>query len=236
VETLRVLIVEDHPMFRDGLRVLLTSLPATEVVGEAADGVTAVELALSLQPDVVVMDLDLPGLDGIDATRQIVSTSPHIGVLVLTMFDDDDSIFAAMRAGARGYLLKGDDHEKISVAIAAVHNGEAIFGPPIALRVIEYLTAPRPGVPHEVFPGLTDREHQVLELIARGDANARIASQLGISAKTVRNHVSNIFNKLQVADRAQAIIRARDAGLGKEPKADGVAPSAPGDRSGGHRT
>jgi DNA-binding NarL/FixJ family response regulator len=221
VEPLRVLIAEDHPMFRDGLRALLGSIAATEVVGEAANGLEAVEQALALQPDVVVMDLDLPGLDGVSATRQIVATSPHVGVLVLTMFDDDESVFAAMRAGARGYLLKGDDQEEIRRAILAVGEGDAIFGPPIAKRLMDYFSAPRPEVPADVFPGLTDRERQVLQLIARGHANPVIASRLGISAKTVRNHVSNIFNKLQVTDRAQAIVRAREAGLGVEREGGG---------------
>lgn len=219
VECLRVLVVDDHPVFRAGLRALLESMPDTEVVGEAASGSDAIEQALAHQPDIVVMDLDLPDVSGIEATRRIVSTSPHIGVLVLTMLGDDDSVFAAMRAGARGYLLKGDDQDEIRRAIAAVGSGEAIFGPPIANRLIDYLSSPRAGIPADVFPGLTDRERQVLDLIAQGRANPAIAAQLGISAKTVRNHVSNIFNKLQVADRAQAIVRAREAGLGVDPQA-----------------
>jgi len=221
VEALRVLIAEDHPMFRDGLRALLASIPTTEVVGEAANGVEAVEQALALQPDVVLMDLDLPELDGVSATRQIVTTSPHVGVLVLTMFDDDDSVFAAMRAGARGYLLKGEDQEEIRRAIFAVDNGEAIFGPAIAQRLMDYFSAPRPEVPPDVFPGLTERERQVLKLIAQGHSNSVIAMRLGISAKTVRNHVSNIFNKLQVTDRAKAIVRAREAGLGVRRESEG---------------
>lgn len=214
MESMRVLVVDDHPVFRAGLRALLDSMEDTEAVGEAARGLDAVDQALALQPDVVVMDLDLPDIDGVEATRRIVATSPHIGVLVLTMFGDDDSVFAAMRAGARGYLLKGDDQAEIRRAIVAVGNGDAIFGPPIASRLMEYLSAPRPDIPAEVFPGLTDRERQVLELIAEGLANPAIASRLDISGKTVRNNISNIFNKLQVADRAQAIVRAREAGLG----------------------
>jgi DNA-binding NarL/FixJ family response regulator len=213
VETLRVLIAEDHPVFRDGLRALLKSMHGTEVVGEAATGSEAVQQALALQPDVVVMDLDLPELDGVTATRRVVANSPHIGVLVLTMFDDD-SVFAAMRAGARGYLLKGADQEEIRRAIVAVHHGEAIFGPAVAQRLVDYFSTARPGIPAEVFPGLTDRERQVLDLLAKGHANPVIAARLGISAKTARNHVSNIFTKLQVTDRAQAIVRAREAGLG----------------------
>jgi DNA-binding NarL/FixJ family response regulator len=213
LEELRVLIADDHPVFRDGLRTLLTSIPGTEVVGEATTGLEAVQEALTIQPDVVIMDLDLPELDGVSATRRIVANSPHIGVLVLTMFDDD-SVFAAMRAGARGYLLKGADQQEIRRAIVAVSEGEAIFGPAVAQRLVDYFSAARPDVPTDVFPGLTDRERQVLHLLAQGFANAVIATRLGISAKTVRNHVSNIFTKLQVTDRAQAIVRAREAGLG----------------------
>ena len=214
MEALRVLIAEDHPVFRDGLRALLTSIPGTEVVGEAATGTEAVEQSVALQPDVVVMDLDLPELDGVAATRRIVGTSPHVGVLVLTMFDDDESVFAAMRAGARGYLLKGADQEEIRRAILAVSRGEAIFGPAVTQRLVEYFSVPRPAALRDAFPGLTEREREVVELIAKGDTNGQIATRLGISAKTVRNHVSNIFTKLQVTDRAHAIIRARDAGLG----------------------
>jgi DNA-binding NarL/FixJ family response regulator len=220
LDVLRVLIVEDHPVFRDGLRALLSSVPGTEVVGEATSGVDAVARALALQPDVVVMDLDLPELDGIGATRQIVAASPHVGVLVLTMFDDDDSFFSAMRAGARGYLLKGADQEDIRRAIRSVGDGEAILGPGVARRLMAYFSAPRPEAPLDVFPELTDRERQVLDLIATGHANPVIATRLGISAKTVRNHVSNIFSKLQVVDRAQAIIRARAAGLGVQGESD----------------
>lgn len=214
VEALRVLIAEDHPVFRDGLRALLTSIPGTEVVGEATTGADAVTQSVALQPDVVVMDLELPELDGVAATRQIVATSPHVGVLVLTMFADDESVFAAMRAGARGYLLKGADQEEICRGIVAVSRGEAIFGPGVAQRLMEYFAAPRPAALRDAFPGLTEREREVVALIAKGDTNAAIANRLGISAKTVRNHVSNIFTKLQVTDRAHAIIRARDAGLG----------------------
>lgn len=226
-----VLVVDDHPVFRAGLRALLESMDTTEVVGEAASGTEAISQALTLQPDVIVMDLDLPDIDGVEATRQIVATSPHIGVLVLTMFSDDDSVFAAMRAGARGYLLKGDDQEEIRRAIVGVGHGDAIFGPPIASRLIDFLSAPRPGLPAEAFPEITGRELQVLELIAQGLANPVIAARLDISAKTVRNHVSNIFNKLQVADRAQAIVRAREAGLGVEPQGNRSSAERPGGRN-----
>jgi DNA-binding NarL/FixJ family response regulator len=172
-----------------------------------------VEEAASLQPDVVVMDLHMPDLNGIEATRQIVAASPHVGVLVLTMFEDDDSVFAAMRAGARGYLLKGAGQDEILRAVRAVGSGEAIFGPAIAERVLEYFSGPQPAT---AFPELTEREREVLELIARGRNNTEIARHFVLSEKTVRNHVSNIFTKLHVADRAQAIVRAREAGLGRE--------------------
>jgi DNA-binding NarL/FixJ family response regulator len=162
-----------------------------------------------------VMDIQMPELNGIEATRQIVSRSPHIGVLVLTMFEDDDSVFAAMRAGARGYLLKGAGAGDIARAIRAVGSGEAIFGPDVARRVMEYFTTPRPELSVMAFPELTDREREVLELIAQGRNNAWIARHFVLSPKTIRNHVSNIFTKLQVADRAEAIVRAREAGLGQ---------------------
>ena len=215
MEALRVLIADDHPLFRDGLCTLLRSMPDAEVVGEAATGAEVVERALEIQPDVVVMDLHMPEVNGIEATRGIVEASPHIGVLVLTMFEDDDSVFAAMRAGARGYLLKGSDHEEIIRAIRAVGAGEAIFGPAIAERLIAFFVSV-PSGPPQAFPELTDREREVLELIAQGQSNTAIASRLTLSQKTIWNHVSNIFTKLRVADRAQAIVRAREAGLGRD--------------------
>jgi DNA-binding NarL/FixJ family response regulator len=216
VEPIRVLIADDHPLFRDGLRGLLASRDGLDVVGEAASGQEAVTLAASAFPDVVVMDLHMPGLNGIDATRRIMAASPHTAVLVLTMFSDDDSVFAAMRAGARGYLLKGAGQVEIVQAIQTVARGEAVFGPAIADRVLAYFSGPQPA-PAEAFPELTEREREVLELLARGELNAAIGRRLGLSPKTIRNHVSNIFAKLQVADRAQAVIRAREAGLGKSP-------------------
>ena len=214
-EAVRVLLADDHPLYRRGLRQLLESTAGVEVVGEVDDGAAAVEQAQLLQPDVVVMDLNMPVLDGVRATRQVVTASPHVGVLVLTMHEDDDSVFAAMRAGARGYLLKGADGAEIVRGVQAVASGEAIFGPSVARRVLEWFAAPRPPAVAAVFPGLTDREHEVLDLIAAGRSNGDIADLLVLSAKTVRNHVSNIFAKLQVADRAQAIVRAREAGLGR---------------------
>ena len=213
-EPIRVLIADDHPLFRDGLTALLTDAPDTELAGAATSGTEAVELAMQTQPDVVVMDLHMPGLNGIEATRRIVADSPHIAVLVLTMFDDDDSIFSALRAGARGYLLKGADQEQIRAAIQAAANGEIIFGTHLAARMLTYFTAA--PAPPQVFPQLTDREREVLDLVAQGRANPAIAAKLSLSEKTVRNHVSNILTKLQVADRAQAIVQARDAGLGQQ--------------------
>jgi DNA-binding NarL/FixJ family response regulator len=213
---MRVLVADDHPMYRYGLRTLLEATPDLEVVGEAATGVEAVSAAATLQPDIVVMDLNMPGLNGIDATRAILRANPGTGVLVLTMFDDDESVFAAMRAGARGYLLKGADKSEIARAVLAVASGEAIFGPAVAQRVIDYFSTARPAGQPPAFPELTEREREILELIAQGHRNPTIAKQLVLSPNTVRNHVSSIFAKLQVADRAQAIIRAREAGLGRE--------------------
>jgi len=186
-------------------------LADTAVIAQAATGAEAVALAAQHQPDVVLMDIQMPGVNGIEATRQIVQTSPHIGVIIVTMFEDNDSLFAAMRAGARGYVLKGADQEEMLRVIRAVAQGEALFSAPIAARLMNFFAAPQPAQP---FPELTEREREALNLIAQGRSNADIARELFISIKTVRNHVSNIFSKLQVADRAQAIIRARDAGLG----------------------
>jgi DNA-binding NarL/FixJ family response regulator len=214
-EPIRVLIADDHPLFRDGLTALLTDGPGTELTGAATNGAEAVDLARETQPDVVVMDLHMPGLNGVEATRRIVADSPHIAVLVLTMFDDDDSIFSALRAGARGYLLKGADQAQIQAAIRAAASGEIIFGSQLAARVLAYFTASTPAPP-PAFPQLTEREREVLDLVAQGRANPAIAARLGLSQKTVRNHVSNILTKLQVADRAQAIVQARDAGLGQQ--------------------
>jgi DNA-binding NarL/FixJ family response regulator len=214
-ERVRVLLADDHPIYRDGLMKLLTNMPNVSVVGEAQTGTEAVAAAAALQPDVVVMDLQMPELSGIDATRRIVQDSPHIAVLVLTMYQDDASVFAAMRAGARGYLLKTVDHTKILRAIEAVVDGEAIFSPGIAERVLAFFAEARTSHPEPAFPDLTERERDVLELIAAGRNNQFIGTELRIAQKTVRNHVSNIFMKLQVADRAQAIVRAREAGFGR---------------------
>ncbi len=213
MDRIRILIADDHPVFRYGLRALLQAEPETEVVGEAKSGDEVIALAASLQPDVILMDLNMPGINGIEATRRILATNPHMNILVLTMFDDDDSVFAAMRAGARGYLLKGAAGDETVRAIRVVSSGEAIFSPSIARRLMQYFGAPRPTAPPQAFPELTEREREILTLIAQGYTNTAIADQLVLSPKTVRNHVSNIFSKLQVADRAEAIIRARDAGL-----------------------
>ena len=215
-DTVRVLIAEDHPLFREGMRGRLDRVADVAVVGEAASGDEAVELAHKLEPDVILMDIKMPGLNGIEATREIQQASPQIGVLVLTMFEDDDSVFAAMRAGAKGYLLKDSGGEGVVHAIRAVASGEAVFGPGVAERIIGYFSAPRAAAPQRAFPELTEREEEVLSLVAQGKSNREIARQLFVSLKTVRNHVSNILLKLQVADRAQAVIRARDAGMGRD--------------------
>ncbi|WP_250572901.1 response regulator transcription factor [Nonomuraea sediminis] len=214
-EVIRVLLADDHPVYRDGLALLLGSIPGIEVAGTAADGEEAVERAADLQPDVVVMDVRMPGLDGIEATRRIVGDSPHVAVVVLTMSEEDATLFAAMRAGARGYLLKGANQAEIVRAITAVAHGEAIFGPAMARRVAEFFQATATVANDPVFPQLSPREREILALVAAGRSNAQIASALFLSPKTVRNNVSNIFAKLHVADRAEAIVRAREAGLGR---------------------
>jgi DNA-binding NarL/FixJ family response regulator len=214
-EPIRILVADDHVGFRSGLEALLGTIGGVEVVGSAADGESAVELAAEAQPDVVIMDLNLPGIDGVEATRRIVGTSPHIAVLVLSMYDDDDQVFGALKAGARGYLLKGADRAELARAIRGVTSGEAIFGPAIARRLVAFFAA-RPVAEPTVFPELTQREREILDLVARGLNNSQITQRLVLSPKTVRNHVSNIFSKLQVADRAQAIVRARQAGMGGE--------------------
>jgi DNA-binding NarL/FixJ family response regulator len=215
-DTVRVLIADDHPLFREGMRGRLDRVADVAVVGEAASGDEAVELAHKLEPDIILMDIKMPGLNGIEATREILRASPQIGVLVLTMFEDDDSVFAAMRAGAKGYLLKDSGGEGVVHAIRAVASGEAVFGPGVAERIIGFFSAPRAAAPQRAFPELTEREEEVLSLVAQGKSNREIARQLFVSLKTVRNHVSNILLKLQVADRAQAVIRARDAGMGHD--------------------
>ena len=221
---LRILIADDHPVFRDGIRALLDAAPNTDIIAEATTGEEAVALAEQHKLDVILMDLKMPGMNGVGATRRILQTSPHIRVLAVTMFEDDASVFTAMRAGARGYVLKAASHEEILRAIRGVNNGEAIFGPGIARRLIGFFAgspAAAPTAPPRAFPELSDREDAILRLIAQGRSNHEIANVLALSVKTVQNHVSNIFGKLQVADRAQAVIRAREAGLGADQAAAG---------------
>jgi DNA-binding NarL/FixJ family response regulator len=211
--SIRVVIADDHPVVRGGLSALLDSVPSITVAGMAASGREAVHAAVTLHPDVLVMDIQMPELSGVAATQEITRAAPEVAVLMLTMFDDDDSVLAAMRAGARGYMLKGAQQDEIVRAIEAVAAGEAIFGPGIARRVLALAsTPPAPGVP---FHSLTSREREVLKLIAAGVRNAEIARQMSIAPKTVANHVSAIFTKLQVTGRSEAIILARDAGLGR---------------------
>jgi DNA-binding NarL/FixJ family response regulator len=197
------------------MRALLQADPDVEVVGEATTGETAVSLAAQLQPDVILMDLHMPGVNGIEATRRILQTSPHIRILVVTMFEDDSSVFTALRAGARGYVLKGANPDEILHALHLVGRGQAIFSPSIATRLIDFFGALQPAAFPQAFPELTERERAILDLIAQGQSNAQIAQHLNLSSKTVANYVSNVFGKLQVADRAQAMLRAREAGLGQ---------------------
>jgi DNA-binding NarL/FixJ family response regulator len=216
-ELIRVLVADDHPVFRRGMRAILGAESGTELVGEATDGEEAIARALELRPDVILMDLNMPNVTGIEATRRIMEANPETAVLMLTMFEDDKSIFAAIRAGAHGYVLKGADGAETLRAIRAAAGGEAIFSPTITQRLTEYFATPGQGAkaaPDQAFPDLTEREHEVLSLVAEGYTNNAIASRLYLSPKTVRNYVSSIFTKLGVADRSQAIVRAREAGLG----------------------
>ena len=237
-EPLRILLVDDHPLVRNGLRALVASVADMTVVSEASNGEEAITQAAELQPDFILMDLHMSGLNGIEATRRIVQAHPHIGILVLSThqngqdkgddvqahphigilvlstLEDDASVFAAMRAGAQGYLLKGADQADVLRAIGVAAHGEAIFSPPIARRLMQYFANMQPILPSSAFPDLTEREREILGLIALGESNAEIAVELVLSPKTVSNHVSNIFSKLQVVDRAQAVLRAKQAGLG----------------------
>ncbi len=213
-DTIRILIVDDHPLVRRGMRAVLSAVPDFEILAEATTGREAIHLAAQLHPDVILMDLQMPDLSGIEATREVLAARPDARILVVTLFEDDDSVFLALRAGARGYVLKDTDEQELIAAIRAVAGGAAMFSPSIATRMLTLFSSLRAGAT-PVFPTLTEREREVLELIARGLPNPRIAQQLGISTKTVGNHVSVIFGKLQVADRAEAIVRAREAGLGR---------------------
>jgi DNA-binding NarL/FixJ family response regulator len=213
VRALRVVVADDHPVVRDGLAALLRFMPGMTVADTVADGRAAVRAAVTLQPDVLVMDIQMPGLNGVEATAEITRVAPTVAILMLTMFDDDESVFAAMRAGAAGYVLKGAEQDQIIRAIRAVAEGEAIFGPGIARRVLGYLSGP--GRPTQTFPQLTAREREVLDLLAAGLPNTAIGNRLGLASKTVSNHISSIFAKLQVASRAEAADQARAAGLGR---------------------
>ena len=215
-DPIRVVLVDDHPVYRDGLSMLLESMEGVDVVATAEDGEAAQQVIDAAEPDVVVMDVQMPRLDGIAATREAVARHPHLAVVVLTMSEDDETVFAAMRAGARGYLVKGASQHEILTAIRAAERGELALGAAIARRVAEFFAAGPASAPAaEVFPQLTAREREILDLLAAGRSNPQIAQALFLSPKTVRNNVSNIFAKLQVADRAEAIVRARDAGLGR---------------------
>jgi DNA-binding NarL/FixJ family response regulator len=216
MKNLKILIADDHPLFRHGVKTLFTTAPDLEVVAEVTTGEEAIQKAQSLQPDVILMDLRMPGCNGIEATREIMKNHPQIQILILTMFQDDHSVFAAMRAGAKGYVLKDAEKDDLLNAIRTVGNGGAIFSPGIASRMIDYFAMARPAAPKEAFPELTEREREVLYLMADGTANSGIASKLQISGKTVSNYVTNILNKLQVADREEAVLLVREARLGSE--------------------
>ena len=221
--TVRVLVVDDHPLYREGLAMAISVMADKTVVGEAGTGEDAVAMVAELDPDVVVMDLHMPDVNGVEATRRITEQHPRTAVLVLTMLENDESVFSAMRAGAKGYLLKGADGAEIGRALDGVANGEIVFSSGIAQRVLGYFTSAPSRSEVAPFPQLTEREREILDLVARGLTNAAIAQRLFLSDKTVRNHVSNVFTKLHVAGRAEAVARARDAGLG----VDDAAPRHP---------
>jgi DNA-binding NarL/FixJ family response regulator len=212
---IRVLVADDHPLFRQGLGSLLRDSPETELVAEASGGAEVAALVEEMRPDVVVMDINMPGIDGVEATRRLTRAHPDVAVLVLTMMDDDAAVFAAMRAGARGYVLKGAAPAEILRAVVAVAEGQAIFGAALARRLEQYFAGTAEVPELTPFSDLTPREREILRLIARGEPNHTIATQLGLSEKTVRNNVSNIFTKLRVTDRTAAAVRARDAGIGE---------------------
>ena len=218
MKPIRVLIADDHALFREGVHAIIKSVPDIEIVGEAGTGQEALTLASNLKPDVILMDIQMPDLNGVEATQRILKAQPGVGIIIVTMLEDDDSLFSAMRAGAHGYVLKGADKAEMLKSIRAVAEGEALFGPAIAARLLNFFhdnpAQPKRVLSSTLFRELTDREREILTCIARGDTNIEIAEQLTISLKTVRNHVSSIFNKLQVTNRAQAAIRARDSGFG----------------------
>jgi DNA-binding NarL/FixJ family response regulator len=218
---IRILVADDHPVFRDGLRSLIVRSPDLELAAEAETGVEAVERAAATHPDIVLMDLRMPEMSGIEATRQILSADSSVRILILTMSEDDESLFAAMRAGARGYIPKDADSDEIVAAIRSAALGEMIFGASMTERMTTFFSSGRSAAA-DPFPDLTEREHEILELIAAGRSNAEIATRLAISGKTVRNHVANVFTKLGVATRSQAIVRAREAGLGGSSSTDRI--------------
>lgn len=211
---LRIVVADDHSLIREGARALIESIDGFELVGQAATGAEAIAVVAATSPDVVLMDVHMPVVNGIEATRAIAAASPQTVVLVVSMLDDDATVFSAMQAGARGYVLKGADPVDLERAIHAVARGDAVFGAGVAQRILGVLAAPTPPNPEVVFPQLTDREREVLDHVARGEPNGTIARALSLSPRTVANHVSNVLNKLQAADRSQAMIRAREAGLG----------------------
>jgi DNA-binding NarL/FixJ family response regulator len=219
--TVRLMIVDDHTLFREGLRAIFKPVTDIEIVGEAGDGKTAIQMALDLQPEVILMDIQMPHPNGIEVCKRILEAQPDIAIIMLTMLEDADSLFAAMVAGAKGYVLKGADKAEVLKTIRAVAEGEVLFGPGIANRMTDFFRSvgSTPRVTHQQtapFPELTEREHEILELIAQGLSNADIAERLHIASKTTSNHISNIFSKLQVANRAQAVIKARNAGIGRD--------------------
>lgn len=215
--SVRVAVADDHPMFRFGLVAALAGAQDIEVVGEAGDGAELLAVVARMHPDVVLTDLTMPGMDGITATARIREAHPAVAVVVLTMHDDDEAVFAAMRAGASGYLVKGSDRDDIVRAVLSVARGEAVYGPSVARRIVDFFTGASRGYSAQVFPELTEREREVLDLVAAGHGNHEVARRLVLSEKTVRNHVSAILTKLRIADRAAAIVKARDAGLGRSP-------------------
>ncbi len=215
MEQIRILIADDQAITRNGLHKLLETVAGFEIVGEATNGTEAIEAATNLQPDVILMDLKMPVMHGIEATRQIHRTSPHIAILIVTIFKDDTSVFPAIRAGARGYLLKDTNQTELVRAIQTVAHGGVIFSPGIANRVLHYLSEPPTNLPSQVFDELTNRERDILELLARGSTNTEIAGQLALSPKTVSNHISNILLKVQATDRAKLMLMALEAGLGQ---------------------
>lgn len=219
MDKIRILVADDQMITRSGLKMLLAETDTLEIVGEARDGAEAIELATRLQPDVVLMDLRMPEVNGIEATRRIHRSSPHIGILILTVFEDDTSVFPAIRAGARGYLLKNTEQDELLRAIHTIAQGGAIFSPGIAQKVLGYLTTPAPAVPaglsNQIFDELTAREREILELIAQGKTNSEIAVILNLSPKTVSNYISNVLLKVHATDRAKLMLMALEAGLGQ---------------------